>query len=397
MNRLLSTLVLLCILCGCTAHPISTIPTDTTTPTVTAIPQTTATTATVPPTTPPEATVTTEPPAADPLELLLDRLTTEQLVGQLFLARCPDSQALEDIRTYHLGGYILFGQDFVGQTPETVRQTITDYQATSVVPMLIAVDEEGGTVTRVSGNAAFREEPFPSPRDLYAQGGMELLAKTETEKCKLLRYLGINVNMAPVCDITTDPAAFMYNRSLGLEPAACAAAVSSLVCTMNEAQVGSVLKHFPGYGNNDDTHIGNALDERSLEELEQRDLLPFQAGIDAGCGAILISHTVVNVLDPEHPASLSSDVIQYLRKEMNYSGVIVTDDLVMDAITDVYGTSESAVMAVLAGNDLLCTSDYQAQYNAVLQAVRDGRISTEQIRASALRILRWKKDLGILG
>ena len=226
--------------------------------------------------------------------------------------------------------------------------------------------------------------------------GLDLVLDTEAEKCSLLISLGINVNMAPVCDVTTDPNAFMYSRSLGQDPQTTGQYIASVVSVMASNATGSVLKHFPGYGNNTDTHTGIAVDNRTLEALETADLIPFQAGIDAGCDAILVSHTIVTCLDGTLPASLSPAVIDYLRNNMGFTGVIVTDDLVMQALTDQYGTGEAAVLAVQAGNDLLCSSEYAAQYTAVLDAVNTGRISMEQVKASVARILLWKHNLSLI-
>lgn len=344
----------------------------------------------------PEETTTPVTEPVDPLEALLEIMPLEYKVGQLFLARCPVENALEDVKQYHLGGYILFGRDFEGQTPNSLQETLSSYQLSSAIPMFIAVDEEGGTVCRVSGNPAFRAERFPSPRSLYAAGGMDAVLKTEEEKAQLLKSLGINVNMAPVCDIATTPGAFMYSRSLGQSPEITAEFAAGAVEIMSRNQVGSVLKHFPGYGNNADTHIGLAVDDRSLEELEAADLIPFQAGIDAGCGAVMVSHTVVRAMDDTLPASLSPAVHKYLRENMGFEGVIVTDDLAMGAITETYGAGEAAVLAVLAGNDLLCSTEYAVQYQAVLEAVESGRISTEVLDEAVMRILRWKQSLGLL-
>ena len=141
---------------------------------------------------------------------------------------------------------------------------------------------------------------------------------------------------------------------------------------------------------------GIAIDSRSLEDLENRDLIPFSMGIDAGCDAILVSHTIVTCLDEELPASLSPAVHQYLRVEMGFDGVIVTDVLVMQAIADQYGAGEAAVLAILAGNDLLCSSEYRTEYPAVLAAVEGNRISPEILDQAVLRILRWKQDLGLI-
>ena len=379
MRQILFTILFSLLLCGCAAAaPEESIET-TLPPTV----ETAAPTA-------PEA----EPP--DPMMLLLNAMTVEEKVGQLFLARCDEAAALTDIGTYHLGGYILFGQDFDGETPDSFRSKIQAYQAASPIPLLIAVDEEGGTVCRVSSHAAFRSGRFPSPRESFAAGGMEQVLAMETEKAALLQSLGINVNMGPVCDITTGFGAFMQPRSLGESPEETGRFTAAAVQIYANHSLGSVLKHFPGYGNNADTHTDIITDSRTLEDLETADLLPFAAGIQAGADAILVSHNIVTALDPEYPASLSSAVHDYLRNVMGFAGVIVTDDLVMEAITQAYGAEEAAVLAVLAGNDLLCSSEYPIQYPAVLDAVRSGRISMQQLDESVMRILQWKKELGLI-
>ena len=380
MRHIFSVLILSLLLCGCAASSPEPIPSETGhSPVLEAeIPTTNA----------------TEPP--DPLKLLLDAMTVEEKVGQLFLARCPDVNAVEAICDYHLGGYLLFGQDFDGETPDSFRKKIAEYQAAAPIPLLIAVDEEGGTVCRVSSHSMFRASRFPSPRESYDIGGMEQVLAVAGEKAALLTDLGINVNMGPVCDITTDPAAFMYRRSLGQSPEETGRFISSAVQIYENHSLGSVLKHFPGYGNNSDTHTGIATDTRRLSELESVDLIPFAAGIEAGCDAILVSHNIITCLDDTAPASLSPAVHDYLRNTMDFEGVIVTDDLVMQAITDAYGAEEAAVLAVLAGNDLLCSTEYQTQYTAVLDAVRSGRISMNQLDDSVMRILEWKRELGLI-
>lgn len=340
----------------------------------------------------------TSPTAAEvtPIDALLDSMTVEEKVGQLFLARCPEENAMADIQKYHFGGYILFARDFENHTPDTIRPLLAAYQQASEIPLLLAVDEEGGDVVRISRFDAFRDNRFPSPRKLYDQGGLPLVLSAEKEKCMLLKSLGINVNVGPVCDITTDRDSFMYHRSLGQDPQTTASFVTDITTLMQDSGIGAVLKHFPGYGNNTDTHFGMALDTRSLAELQGCDLIPFQAGIDAGNCAIMVSHTIVACMDDALPASLSPAVNAYLRETMGFNGVLITDDLCMGAITQAFGDEEAAVMAVLAGNDLLCSSNYPVQYAAVLEAVNSGRISAARLDASVRRILLWKQQLGIL-
>lgn len=337
-----------------------------------------------------------DPVPRDALDTMIQAMTLEERVGQLFLARCDGERALEDIRNYHLGGFVLFAVDFENQTPDSLFETIASYQYTAKYPMLIAVDEEGGAVTRISRYKAFRDKPFPSPRLLYREGGLDAVLVCEKEKCILLRENGINVNLGPVCDMTTDPSAFMYQRSLGQDTQTTCAYVSDVVRLMQNHRVGSVLKHFPGYGNNADTHTGIAADSRSLSELEEQDLLPFASGINAGCGGILVSHTIVDCLDSALPASLSPAVHEYLRTNLGFEGVIITDDLAMQAITDLYGAGEAAVLAVLAGNDLLCSTEYAVQYQAVLAAVESGRIREDILNSAVRNILEWKTELGLM-
>ncbi len=368
----------------------------------TATPAETTENVTVPPEPATEETMQTETEPAptlppDPIGDLISDMSLDERVGQLFLARCDDTVALEHIQQFHLGGFVFFGRDFEGQTPESFRMKIVGYQASARVPLLLAVDEEGGTVSRISSNRAFSKNTLPSARDAYTQDGLEGNFAAEESKCQLLESLGLNVNLGPVCDITTQRNAFMYKRSLGQSPEITAQYVSGTVQLMNAYKIGSALKHFPGYGNNADTHIGIAVDERSLQELEERDLIPFAFGIQTGCGSIMMSHTIVTALDAETPVSLSPAAHAYLREVMGFEGVIMTDDLVMQAITDRYGAGEAAVLAVLAGNDLLCSTEYVLQYEAVLAAVLDGRIDIDTLNAAVRNVLEWKRELGLLG
>ena len=385
--KILSVLLCCLPLAGCASRPAETVPA--TVPPETAAPTSAATAA---PTVPPETA-----PQKDAIDLAIEDMSLEQRVGQLFLARCNKDTVLTDLSQYHLGGLVLFGEDFEGQTPETMTKLLTSYQAAADYPLLLAVDEEGGDVTRISRNSAFRDKRFSSLRARWNRGGLEAVLSEEEEKCQLLAGLGINVNLGPVCDIATDPSAFLYNRSLGQDAETTAQVISSIVSLMNQEHIGSVLKHFPGYGNNADTHTGIALDSRSLSELEENDLLPFAAGIQAGCGAVMVGHVIVEAMDDSLPASLSPAVHDYLRDTMGFTGVIMTDDLVMQAITDQYGAGEAAVMAVLAGNDLLCSTEYTTQYPAVLQAVLDGRISVDTLNAAVRHVLEWKQQVASYG
>ena len=339
---------------------------------------------------------TPEPPQPDPAEVYVNSLTLEQQVAQLFFARCPDLNAVELAAQYDIGGYILFGRDFENQTPDSLRETLASYQQAAATPMLIGVDEEGGTVVRVSAYPAFRANRFQSPQALFAEGGLERIQSDTEEKDTLLASLGINVNLAPVCDVSTSPADFINDRAFGQDAQSTSDYVRTVVEQMNADGMGMVLKHFPGYGSNVDTHTGIAQDDRPLEQFRSSDFLPFAAGIKAGAQAILVCHNIVSCMDDTLPASLSPAVHKVLREELGFDGVVMTDALVMQAITDYTGDADAAVLAVQAGNDMLISSDFITQYNAVLTAVQDGTISENTIRDAAVRVLRWKIQLGLI-
>lgn len=335
-------------------------------------------------------------PTKSKLETYVDSMTLEQMVGQMFFARCPSSGAAAQINSYHPGGYILFARDFANQTPASVKSTIAGYQNASKTPMLIGVDEEGGTVVRVSKYPAFRPVPFWSPADIYNKYGIKGLVSDTAEKDALLKSLGINVNLGPVCDVSQNPSDYIYKRTLGKSGAETATAISAMVSQMKKDRMGAVLKHFPGYGSNVDTHTGIAVDKRSIDSFRQNDFLPFAAGIKAGAGGIMINHNIVNCLDKGHPASLSPAVAKTLRNELGFNGVIMTDDLSMSAITKYTDGKNAAVSAVIAGSDMLISSDFVNQYNAVLSAAKNGTISKNRIRQSCLRIVQWKVNLGLI-
>ena len=357
----------------------------------------------------PEPEPTPEELAAAEIEDLLASLTLEQKVGQLFFVRCPDSGAAEDVSAYHLGGYVLFGRDFQDAagawlTREQFTAAVQSYQdaaaADTGIPLLIGSDEEGGTVTRASRNPNLFEKPFSSPQKLAAQATEHgsIFSEDAWEKSSALLALGINVNLAPVADVSTDPADFIYDRALGQDAAATADYVAQVVSAMRESGIGSVLKHFPGYGSNADTHTGIALDQRSLETFRQSDFLPFAAGIEAGAGttAVLVSHNIMAAVDPDLPASLSPAVHDLLREELGFTGVAMTDDLAMDAVAAYAQDGAVAVMALEAGNDLIITTDYRTQLPKVLEAVENGTLSMDTIDTACRRVLTWKQALGLL-
>ena len=343
-----------------------------------------------------ETTEVTKPPETDIADKLLSEMTLEEKVGQMFYSAAPAGAGEEWITKYHMGGYVLFGNDFDGKSADDVRAMIQGYQMRSKVPLLIGVDEEGGTVLRVSYHEQLRSSGFDSPKNVYQSGGWEAIDATETEKAELLTSLGINVNNAPVCDITSNPDSFIYDRSFSGDPDEVSTFVKKVVDICKDKKLGTVLKHFPGYGDNTDTHEDMSYDSRPLDDFRNRDFIPFKAGIEAGADSIMVAHNIMADVDADYPASLSKKVHDIIRNELGFDGVIMTDDLAMQAIAKYTGAEAAAVTAAKCGNDILCCTDVEAQYPAVLEAVKNGDIPQEQIDASVKRILKWKHNLGLI-
>ena len=348
------------------------------------------------------------PPEQTPEQLAEQRLneriagmTLEEKVGQLFFVRCPETGAAEDVKSYHIGGLLLFGRDYKDAdgnwlSADDFTAKLASYQAAADLPLFIGSDEEGGTVTRASRNPNLFSSPLKSPQELYAAAGMDGLLEETLRYNERLKALGINVNFAPVCDVSTDENDFIHARSFGKDAQATADYVSRVVPEYEAAGVACVLKHFPGYGNNVDTHTGIAVDERTYESFETADFLPFSAGIAAGAPFVLVSHNVVNCMDASLPASLSPKVHEILRGTLGFDGLIVTDDLAMDAVKSYAQDGSVAVLALQAGNDMIVTTDYRTQIPQVIAAVQSGEIDEREIDAHVYRVLHEKQALGLI-
>lgn len=327
---------------------------------------------------------------------LASAMTLEEKVGQMFMARCPEAQAGEEAAALHLGGYVLFYRDVAGLTREQLRGRIASWQSQADLPLYISVDEEGGTVVRVSLNPALRSAPFEAPRVIFERGGLTALTSDAKEKGQLLHSLGFNVDLAPVADYSTNYYDFMYDRAVGGNVRETGQAVVAQVQGLHQGGVAACLKHFPGYGSNGDTHYGVVTDWRPAKTFYDNDLLPFREGIKAGAEMVLVCHNKVAAFDSSLPASLSPRVHRLLREKLDFEGLILTDDLAMGGVTQLYSMDDLAVLAVAAGNDMLLSSDARTQISAVLRAVREGRLSEAKIDAAVERILTCKIKAGLI-
>ena len=323
----------------------------------------------------------------------VQEMTLDEKIAQLLLVRYPDDEPISILEKYQFGGYVFYEKDFKNKTTEEVKTMINELQSIAKVPILTAVDEEGGTVVRVSSNSNLAKERFKSPRDLYLEGGFTKIETDTIDKSLLLASLGINLNLAPVVDVSTDSSDYMYKRTLGENTNLTSTYAKTVIKASKGLGVSYTLKHFPGYGNNDDTHTGTVVDDRTYEEILNNDLPPFKAGIAEGAEAVLVSHNTVTSIDNTNPASLSKDVHNLLRNELGFTGIIITDDLAMGAVSTI---DNATVKAILAGNDLLITTDYEESISDIKQAINDNTIDESLIDKLAFRVLAWKYYKGLI-
>ncbi len=317
----------------------------------------------------------------------METMTIDQKIKQLLLIRYPDKD-ISDI-----GGYVFFEKDFKDKTSEDVKKMINSLQDKASIPLITAVDEEGGKIIRISSNKNLVSEPFKSSKELYESGGLEAISKDVKTKSSILHNLGLNVNLAPVVDIADDENAYMYPRTIGKNAEITAKYATTVIKASKGTDVSYVLKHFPGYGNNDDTHINEARDVRTYDDIINNDVRPFKEGIDMGAEAVLISHNIITSIDEDNPATLSSGVHNLLKVNLGFTGVTITDDLDMGATKNI---EKKYLKAVLAGNDLLIVTDYDTAYREIKTGVLDKDVSENLINQATLKILAWKYYKGLL-
>lgn len=327
---------------------------------------------------------------------MIANMSVEEKVGQLFLARVPIDQQLESIKNYHLGGYLLFGRDVESETPDSLKDKIKSYQSASKVPLFIASDEEGGTVSRLSRGTGLVSEVFKSPQEVYQESGWPGIRSDIQKKVAILHSYGIQGGLFPDADVATDPQAFIYDRTLGLDAQKTSDFIKISVEELKKQKITSTLKHFPGYGNNRDSHVEIVYDTRSIDELRSNDFLPFKAGIDAGADSVLVSHNIITSIDGTMPASISRPVHDVLRNELGFEKVIMTDDMDMAGLADFISQEEAGLAALKAGNDLILSSSFQEQIPYVLQVIEAGTYTEEALNQSVYRVLKMKNDVGLI-
>lgn len=356
---------------------------------------------------PSEPDTTDTDDAAAYIQEYLSAMTTEEKVWQLFITT-PEgltgvttaTQAGETTRAAlaerPVGGICYFAANLVDRT-QTMAM-LENTQSYAKTPLFLGVDEEGGRVSRAGSNEAMGVTHFEAAADYGARADMAEVYQVGSALASELSALGFNLDFAPVADVVTNPNnTEIGDRSYSDDPQVAAAMVSAMVDGLQRGGMVSCLKHFPGHGSTEtDSHQGKSVSDRTVEELESCEWIPFQAGIDKGAAMVMVSHLTNENLS-DLPADLSPEVIGYLRGELGFDGLIVTDSHQMGAITDYYTSGEAAVLALKAGVDMvLMPMDLQDAFDGVMDALEDGTLTQARIDESVLRILAVKYSFGIL-
>ncbi|WP_304507759.1 glycoside hydrolase family 3 protein [Anaerotignum sp.] len=352
-----------------------------------------------------EVTKTAEEIKQETIQEMIDTMTVEEKVGQLLMCdfrNNPDGTGMtvlsedgaEKIKNYHLGGTILFAENL--DTLEQTKKLTEDMQNAAEIPLFIGIDEEGGLVSRLK-KSNIPHETMLSPGEMKEPAEAEAAGRSIGET---LISLGVNVDFAPVADVNTNPDNPVIGiRSYSDDPEQAANMVSAFIKGLQGTGISGTAKHFPGHGDTAaDSHKGEVFVTHTLERLKTVEFVPFRKAVEEGVDFVMVGHIKTpNATTDGLPATLSAQAVKLLREELKFNGIAITDAMNMQAITEYYGVGESVVMSVLADIDIvLMPADLDEAYQALLDAVQEGRISNERLDESLWRILGLKYDKGLI-
>ena len=350
------------------------------------------------------------------IEKQLQEMTLREKVGQMFIVRpeALDPQAYynsptdltnislqavndrmrETAAKYPMGGVVLYANNI--KNPAQLTSFVAELKALPSHPLL-CIDEEGGSVSRLSNNQAFRLPKYPNMSQLAASGRTKDVHDAAYEIGTYLAGYGFDIDFAPVADVNTNPRNVVIGpRAFSNDPKVAAPMVKAYLKGLQKTGVLGCLKHFPGHGDTTaDSHFGYAMSRKTWKEMEDCEMIPFEAGLDAGAKIVMTAHiSLPNVTGSNTPSTLSSMILQdKLRGELGFKGVIITDAMEMGAIIRQYPIEDACVMAIKAGVDiLLCVREYPQAFETVLAAVRRGEIPESRIDESVRRILALRKN-----
>ncbi len=339
------------------------------------------------------------------IDMRLNRMSVAEKIGQLLIVGIGGKQvssvAEAHITKRFVGGFILFGRNI--QTPKQVAALTAGLQQVAqqtpnAIPLFMAIDQEGGNVVRLEKGATV----LPGNLALGATGSQALAEKAGELTAIELAAVGVNLNFAPVMDVNTDPRNPVIGvRAYGESPTLVSQLGKAYIRGLQRNGVMATAKHFPGHGDTDvDSHKNLPIVTHEKERISTVELVPFRAAIASGVAAIMSAHILYPALDDELPTTLSHKILtKLLRQQLGFEGLIITDDMEMQAIDAQYEIGNAAVLAIQAGADIVLMSGtlkkQQRVYNALRQAVRSGDISETHLNTAVRRILKTKNTWGL--
>ena len=352
-----------------------------------------------------------EPTVDEKVEKIVNNMTLEEKVGQIFMV-APEAvdkdggsttvfteNIEKEIEKYNLGGYILFASNI--ENPTQTQELINGLKKSSKIQPFVGVDEEGGRVARIGKNSAMGVEKIEPMAQVGKSQNYERANEIGTTIGKYIKNLGFNLDFAPDTDVLTDSNnTEIGDRSFGNDPEVVGKMATEVVKGLQSENISTVLKHFPGHGGSiGNSHQGFSLSNRTEEELKKCEIVPFKTAIENGADCVMVAHmSLPNVTGDNIPATLSKKVVtDMLKTELNFKGVVLSDSMTRSAITENYGTGDACVKAVEAGIDMvLMPENLDEAYNAVLEAVKNGKISQERLDDAVSRIIKAKIQRGII-
>lgn len=339
-------------------------------------------------------------------EKLLDEMTTDEKLYQLFFVTPEEltgeetstdgEKAAEALGALPVGGIIYFSDNLISkeQTEDMLEKTAV----ASEIPLFLGIDEEGGRVSRLGGNPLMGADAVPSMAEIGKSGDSSKAAEAAQTIGGEIKELGFNTDFAPVADVLSNPDnTEIGDRSFSSDPEVCSSMVREFVTALQKNNVSGCLKHFPGHGSTSaNSHEGRSESLRTLSEFRQTDFPPFAAGIESGVDFVMVSHMTAPDID-NVPCSVSEKVMSMLRNDLGFENIIITDAQNMGAITSLYAPGEAAVAAIKAGADMvLMPENLSDAFERLRFAVYVGDIPEERIDKSVLRILKIKEKRGLL-
>ncbi len=333
----------------------------------------------------------------------LNELSLEEKIGQLFMpvvVCCPElnlrcflsgwydhvnPNAVQTlIKDYHVGGIIFLGLAY----KKEVKRLINYFQSISDIPLLVSLDAEFGSGMRLVDGLTFKRA------GLLQDKKDEYIYDMAKEIGNELKQLGVHVNFAPVVDVNNNPDNLIIgDRAFSDDPEIVTQKAIAYMQGLHDEGIISCAKHFPGHGDtNVDSHKDLPVIEHGMKRLQEVELYPFTKMIQAGVPMVMMAHLLMPELDEDMPTSLSKKTISFLRNELQFDGVVITDGLNMRALTNNYESGEISLLALLAGNDiLLCPNDVPKAVELIKHALQDGRLTEEELDQHVKRILALKR------